>query len=124
MACAGFRGEHGTAADHRHGVAAPANQDGADAAGLGRQGREPGDGVAAAPGAPVRRPWWLKQRHCPVRGTQLQPAVELLLGQAAVACRETLHPARQTVTGDERHAGFGACHGAGLHCEGVGAGGN
>ena len=78
----------------------------------------------AAPGTAVRRPRRLQQGHRPVRGTQLQPAVELLLDQPAVARREALHPPRQPRAGDERHTGVGGCHGAGLRYEGVWAGGN
>ena len=63
------------------------------------------DGVAAAPGPAVRRPRRLQQGHGPVRGTQLQPAVELLLGERAVARGEALHPARQPGAGDKRHTG-------------------
>ena len=116
--------EDSAAADHGHRVAAPADQYSADAPRLGCQGREPGHGAAAAPGTPVHRPRRLKQGRGPVGGTQLQPAVELLLDELAVARGETLHPALQPGTGDERHTGFGGCHGADLRCGGVGAGGN
>ena len=117
MARAGLGREHGAAAHHGHGVAAAADQHGPDAPRLGRQGGEPGDGVAAASGPAVHRPRRLQQRHGAVRGTQLQAGVELLLGQRAVARGEALHPARQPGAGDERHTGLGGCHGAGLRCE-------